>query len=112
MWSKRLLGSVGVGASPDTYAVGLGFKTPSTSTGIPQFSRHTTVGENGELFAGVGVTWTDEDELQNVIVRLAGAAASPVCRVDFPVINSRRWTYIRHAAKQVWAQISPGFAQR
>lgn len=76
MWSKRLLGSVGVGQSPDSYGLSLGFKTPSNSSGLPQFSRHTQVGEDGELYAGVGITWTDDDQLQTVAVRLAGAAGS------------------------------------
>ena len=72
MWSKRLLGSVGVGQSPDSFALSLGFKAPASSSGVPQFSRYTQMAEDGELYTGVGVSWTDEDGLDSVIVRLAG----------------------------------------
>lgn len=72
MWSKRLLGSVGVGQSPDSFALSLGFKTPASSSGVPQFSRQTQMAEDGELYTGVGISWTDEDGLDSVIVHLAG----------------------------------------
>lgn len=57
----------------DSYSLHLGFKSESQSRALPQYSRHT-VGEDGQAYDTVSLTWTDNDREAAVLERLAGAS--------------------------------------
>lgn len=56
----------------DSYSLHLGYKAVSASRALPQYSRHS-VGEDGQHYDTVSLTWTDEDKESAVLERLAGS---------------------------------------